>query len=258
MCVLYAFMRRTDDLSDDPTLDVTARSVLLEQWQSSLAAALRGEDISCSILPAMADVAIRRQLPHEYLHEAIRGVQGDLVSRTFETFPELEHYCYQVAGVVGLSCLSIWGYEGEEPRELATACGTAFQLTNILRDLKEDAGNGRIYLPQQELREFSYTPADLLAGNQGDAFRELMQFQVQRAWSYYDQALPLRHRLSPDGKRIFVGLFNLYSSLLKQIERANYDVYSRRIRVPFWTKANIALNCLLRREPVISPEPLAK
>lgn len=246
MCVLYAFMRRTDDLGDDPRVDIATRTKQLDQWQRDLRSALNGDYVGCRILPALADVAFKRNIPSAYLHEAIHGVQSDLTARSFETFNELEKYCYQVAGVVGLSCLHIWEFEGSEPRETAIACGTAFQLTNILRDLKEDALNGRIYLPREDLRRFGYSEEDLRQGRRDGRFRALMKFQVQRAWTYYDQALPLRHRLSPEGRRIFIGLFELYSSLLKQIEQENYDVFSRRIRVSFWKKASIAMRCLLR------------
>ncbi|WP_437194347.1 phytoene/squalene synthase family protein [Planctomicrobium sp. SH527] len=244
MCVLYAFMRRTDDLSDDPQVPVPVRIEQLARWQQELGAALHGEFVASRELTALADVAMRRQIPEAYLFEAINGVRSDLQPRTFETFAELEHYCYQVAGVVGLSCLRIWGYEDSEPRESAIACGTAFQLTNILRDLGEDAANGRIYLPADELSRFGYSSEELKAGVRNAAFHDLMKFQVERAWSYYDAAIPLRHRLSPEGRKIYRGLFELYSSLLEQIERADYDVFSRRIRLSFWKKARIAARCL--------------
>ncbi|SFI44037.1 phytoene/squalene synthase family protein [Planctomicrobium piriforme] len=258
MCVLYAFMRRTDDLGDDARVPPEMRADLLHNWQSELTAALNGEYVPSRILPALADVALRREIPSEYLQEAVRGVQSDLQPHTVETFADLEHYCYQVAGVVGLCCLRIWGYRGDEPREPALACGTAFQLTNILRDLREDAQNGRVYLPREDLERFGYSKEDLLAGRYNTPFRELMQFQVERAWTYYDAALPLRHHLSPEGRRIFVNLFDLYRSLLERIERADYDVLSHRIRLSYWKKAEIVLRCLLRLDGSRQEFPLPR
>jgi phytoene synthase len=245
MCVLYAFMRHTDDLADDESLAIGGRLELLQAWQRDLTAALNGEYVPGRVLPALADVALRKNIPAEYLLEAVHGVRSDLQPVEFESFPQLEHYCYQVAGVVGLCCLRIWGFEGPEPREPAIACGTAFQLTNILRDLAEDAGRGRIYLPGEDLRQFGYSASDLHARVFNPQFRALMEFETARAWNFYDAALPLRHQLSPSGQRIFRGLFDLYSGLLEQIERANFDIFSRRIRISRWKKAAVAIRCLI-------------
>lgn len=247
MCVLYAFMRHTDDVSDQEDLPLADRRERLLQWRLELAAALAGQVTSSPILPALTDVVQRQQIPHEYLKEVLNGVEGDLTPRTFQTFAELEQYCYQVAGVVGLCCLKIWGYHGPEPREPAIACGTAFQLTNILRDLKEDAQRGRLYLPQSELQTFGYTLNDLHSGHSGQAFQELMNFQVDRARSFYSQALPLQEQLSPPGRRIFLTFFDLYESLLSEIERANFDVLSQRIQLSRWKKIRVMLHCALRR-----------
>jgi len=252
MCVLYAFMRNTDDLGDDARLPVERRRQLLTNWNDDLTRACQGSYVPCRILPAVSDLVLKREIPLDDLRETIRGVQADLTPRTFETFADLESYCYQVAGVVGLSCLRIWGFQGPEPRESAIACGTAFQLTNILRDLKEDASHDRFYLPRQELERFGFSRADLQQGRRDGAFRELMRFQVQRAWGFYDQALPLAEVLSPEGRRIYLGLFDLYSSLLRQIEQANYDVYRKRIRIPLWKKARVALCCLLMWDPPVN------
>jgi len=249
MCVLYAFMRRTDDLSDQENIPVPVRIEQLQQWQSDLQSALAGQTVSEPILIAMGDVVQRREIPPAYLLEVIHGVQGDLSPRTFQTFPELEHYCYQVAGVVGLCCLKIWGYRGSEPLPAALACGTAFQLTNVLRDLKEDVQRGRIYLPHQELQDYGYLPEELRQGVTNSRFRDLMRFQVDRAWSYYRDAFPLHEELSVPGRRIFLAFFDLYTSLLREIEKADFDVFSRRIHLSRWKKARVVMSCLFRLEP---------
>lgn len=258
MCVLYAFMRKTDDLSDQPGISLGERLLLLKQWNVALQEALSGQGSDDPVLQAMADVAQRREIPAAYLFEVIDGVSGDLTPRQFETFPELEHYCYQVAGVVGLCCLKIWGLQRTNPHPAAIACGTAFQLTNILRDLKEDAERNRLYLPQDEMQACRYSPEDLRAGIRNAAFRELMQFQVQRAWSFYQQAAPLAKELAPPGRRVFLAFFDVYSQLLREIEKVNYDVLSRRVHLSPWKKTRVILSCLLRLEPRLAALPPAR
>jgi phytoene synthase len=261
MCALDAFMRQTDDLCDDPRLDPEIRRQQLAEWREELAAALDGQYSASRLLPALADVALRREIPSEYLYEVIAGVAGDLAPRTFASFPELEHYCYQVAGVVGLCCLHIWGYRAEEPRDEALACGTAFQLTNILRDLGEDARAGRVYLPQDELAAVGYSSEDLAAGVRNDAFTRLLQQQLERAWTYYDRALPLRHRLHADGRRVFSAFFDLYSTLLEQIEKSPGEVLTRPVRLSRWKKGSVLLRCLLRLDawlPPATPRPASE
>jgi len=255
MCVLYAFMRKTDDLSDQPGVPLPERHLLLSRWRGDLQQALAGNEAADPILRAMADVADKREIPASHLFEVIDGVAGDLTPRTFETFSELEHYCYQVAGVVGLCCLKIWGCHTAGPHPAAIACGTAFQLTNILRDLREDAERGRLYLPREEMTAFDYSAEDLQAGAFTEAFRDLMAFQVKRAWTFYQQAFPLARELTPPGRRIFLAFFDVYSQLLREIEKARFDVLSQRIHLSRWKKTRVVLSCLLRLEPKMIPLP---
>jgi phytoene synthase len=246
MCVLYAFMRQTDDLGDNTSLSIAERQTNLDCWRDELSSALRGEYAASRCLPALSDVVLKRSIPQVYLYEVIRGVQGDLSPRRFRTKAELELYCFQVAGAVGLCCLRIWGFRGHEPRDAAIACGNAFQLTNILRDLQEDSAAGRVYLPAEDLARFGYSEESLRAGTRSSAFHQLMKFEVKQAWNYYDQALPLRNVLSPPGQRIFLAFMDLYSSLLTQIEKADYDVFTSRIRLSRWKKLSVGLRCLFR------------
>lgn len=246
MCVLYAFMRHTDDLGDREDLSIDQRRALLKQWRTDVQSALAGGDGAHPLLPALGDVVQKCQIPEEHLQEVISGVESDLDLETFSTFEQLEKYCYQVAGVVGLCCLKIWGYRNDEAIPAAIACGTAFQLTNILRDLREDAGRGRVYLPQEELARFGVSFDQIRSGEVTPEFRELMRLQVARAWDFYHRAAPLYHDLSSSGQRIFVAFCEVYSSLLKEIERADYDVLTRRISLARLKKGWIALRCLLR------------
>lgn len=232
-CVLYAYMRHTDDLGDDQALTSVERRTLLADWRRELDRALSGG--ACTgIFPALADVADRHGIPGEFLREVIAGVESDLEPKTIETRTELEHYCYQVAGVVGLCCIRIWGYSGIDAEKRALHCGMAFQLTNILRDLSEDAKAGRIYLPAEDLRRFRCTADDLRTG--GEALRGLIRYEAEWAREHYIQAQTLRQNLTPPGRRIFSAMLGIYGGLLNEIERRRYDVFSRRVDLPAWRK----------------------
>jgi phytoene synthase len=244
MCVLYAFMRHTDDLGDREDISTDERATLLHHWRQRLNRAVEGESVDDPILPALADMIRRRGVPAEYLHEVVSGVESDLTPRRFESFADLEGYCYQVAGAVGLCCIHIWGFDNPRASALAIECGLAFQLTNILRDLGEDAAAGRIYLPREDLDHFGYSPADIEAGVIDERFRGLMRFQVARARSHYEVAAELCDYLGRRGRRAFSAMFRIYRALLEEIERRGFDVYSRRVRLSAPRKLTIALSSL--------------
>lgn len=247
MCVLYAYMRHTDDLGDSEERSMAERRTALASWRTSLDAALAGQPGQSRILPALADVAARHGVPAEYLRDVITGVESDLAPRSFRSFADLSHYCYQVAGAVGLCCIHIWGFRDERARERAIDCGLAFQLTNILRDLAEDARMGRVYLPQDELDRFGYSVTDLRNGVRDERFRALMQFQVARAHDYYTRGAELHDYLTPTGRTILSTMFRIYSALLREIEKRDYDVFTRRIKVSSPRKLAIAWTSLLGR-----------
>ncbi len=248
MCVLYAFMRITDDIGDDETLSLDQRRENLASWKESLQQATREGTSDDLILHAMLDVARRKEIPESYLLEVIDGVEADLAPREFQTFEELNGYCYKVAGVVGLCCLKIWGYDEDTPgvEQRAIDCGTAFQLTNILRDIAEDAHRERVYLPTEDLVRFGLTRSDVLAAAMTDSFRSLMLFQVEKAWGYYRNALPLLENVSVDGRIMLSGFLQAYSLLLKKIESRSYDVFSERIQLSRRRKLMIAGRSFLR------------
>ena len=161
----------------------------------------------------------------------IAGVASDLEPRQIGAFDELYQYCYQVASVVGLTIIHIFGFDTRTALPLAEKCGIAFQLTNILRDVREDAERGRIYLPREDLRRFGVSPEDFAAGKRTEAFVRLMRFEAARAKSYYEQSLPLLDLVHPRSRPSLWALITIYSRLLERIEETGYDVLSRRVRL---------------------------
>ncbi len=246
MCALYAFMRVTDDLGDDESRSPTQRKAALRSWRGELETVLAGERASHPVAAAIADVQRRHQIPPDDLCAVITGVEADLQPGGFETFAELSDYCYHVAGAVGLCCIHVWGFHDPVAKERAVDCGLAFQLTNILRDLQEDAQAGRVYLPREDLRRFGYSADDLRNGVRDDRFRALMRFQIERARSYYERGSALHPLLAPPGRPILAAMFAIYGRLLRQIERRDYDVFSQRIKLPARIKLTVAAKHILR------------
>ena len=239
MCAIYAFMRFSDDLSDDDTAD-ESRKARMSRWREALDRVFEGEYGDSLILPAFHDVTRRYEIPRRFFHELIDGTEMDLTTTRYETFDELYKYCYRVASVVGFVCIHVWGFEGGESAYApAEACGIAFQLTNILRDVKEDAGRGRIYLPQEDLKRFGCREESLLAPHADSAFVRMMEFEVSRAREHYEKARPLIHLLSPDGKAAFTVMYRIYQGLLDRIQAGGYDVLRRRARLSSLRKVGI-------------------
>lgn len=241
MCAIYAFMRYCDDLSDEPG----ANQAAIDRWRAELDDALEGRFSGHPVWPAFHHAVRRFGIPHEYFHEMIEGVASDLEPRELETFDQLYRYCYQVASVVGLTIIHVFGFDTRRALPLAEKCGVAFQLTNILRDIREDAGLGRIYLPAEDLRRFGVTVEDLRAGRRTEAFFELMRFEGARARSYYNESLPLLDLIHPRSRRSLWALITIYSRLLERMERAGYDVFSRRVRLSAAEKSWIVMRALV-------------
>lgn len=248
MCVLYAFMRLTDDIGDDERIPIDDRKQRLKSWRSELRDALAGAATDSPALPALADVVRRHNIPAEYLEEVVSGVESDLTPVRFETSADLDRYCYQVAGAVGLCCIHIWGFHDDRARDAAIDCGRAFQLTNILRDLKEDAENGRVYLPQDELERFDCSAADFIGSGPNERVASLIQFQVDRARIDYGKAAALDNYLAPPGRSILSAMLRIYGRLLSEIERRRYDVFSQRIEISSTRKLAIAISSAAGRK----------
>jgi phytoene synthase len=247
MCVIYAFMRHCDDLSDDPAMAGQAQARQnVASWRMQLDRALQGEIEDHPIWPAFHQTVQRYAIPPRYFHEMIDGILSDLEPRQMQTFEELYGYCYQVASVVGLTIIHIFGFRSSKALLLAEKCGVAFQLTNILRDVREDAGMGRIYLPLEDLTRFQVPVEQLLSGKEDVPFRELMRFEAKRARAYYDESAPLSELIEPRSRRSLWALRQIYSRLLTKIEDANYSVLSRRIQVPTRTKIALLLRAFLK------------
>ena len=238
MCAMYAFMRYCDDLSDEPG----ATTAPIERWRADLTEALAGHKPSSGdIWEAFMDTVQRYRIPHQYFYEMIDGVLSDLEPRRIQTFDELYRYCYQVASVVGLTIIHIFGFESPDALKLAEKCGIAFQLTNILRDVREDQENQRVYIPAEDVRKFG---ADLARHDEN--FVHLMSFEAQRARAYYDESRPLIGLVHARSRASLWALIEIYRRLLARIERSNFDVLSRRIRVPTWEKLAILAGAALR------------
>jgi phytoene synthase len=173
----------------------------------------------------------RFQIPHECLFAILDGVAMDLVPRRYANWGELQTYCYHVAGAVGLACLAIWGGDVPEARHAAIRCGEAFQLTNILRDVREDAARGRVYVPQDALAECGVGESDLNASAPTDRLRKLVLGQVAVARAAFVDAAELTRWIPPDCRAVFVAMWRTYRALLGEIERREGDVFSRRVRL---------------------------
>lgn len=243
MCAIYAFMRYCDDLSDAE--GIGDRAAAIARWREDLKSALTGTTPDHPLWPAFADSVRRYKIPHEYFHEMIEGVSSDLCPRALGTFAELYDYCYHVASVVGLTVIHIFGFEKPEALTLAEKCGVAFQLTNILRDVREDALNGRVYLPAEDLARFNVSVYELTGAETTPALRALLEFQGQRAREYYREAAPLVGLIHASSRGSLRALIGIYRRLLERIEASGYDVLSKRIRVPTREKIWIAAKSVL-------------
>lgn len=243
ICAMYAFMRYCDDLSDD----LAASPAQMNQWREDLSEALQGRFTPHPVWPAFYDAVQRYDIPHRYFFDMIDGVSSDLAPQSMATFDDLYRYCYRVASVVGLTIIHIFGFSSDEAPLLAEKCGIAFQITNILRDVKEDVAMGRVYLPAEDLARFGVSAADLGAPIPGDSFRELMHFEATRAREYYVSAQPLVGIVDASSRSSLWALIEIYTRLLDRIEAANYDVLSRRIGVPAWEKSWIVFRGLATR-----------
>jgi phytoene synthase len=243
MCAIYAFMRYCDDLSDAE--GVSDRAGAIARWQADLDSALAGNAPENPVWPAFSDAVARYRVPHEYFRDMIRGVSSDLEPRHIQTFQELYDYCYHVASVVGLTIIHIFGFNDPRALVLAERCGVAFQLTNILRDVREDAEHGRVYLPAEDLKRFGVDPMELAANALSPALRNLLAFEAERARAYYREAQPLTNLVDSGSRASLKALIGIYSRLLERISNSGYEVLRERVRVPAWEKIWILARCAI-------------
>jgi phytoene synthase len=240
---IYVWCRRTDELVDGPQAKLTTPETL-DLWEQQLESVFAGQPIDDPDV-ALVDTLKRFPMDIQPFRDMIAGQRMDLYRSRYETFEELKLYCYRVAGTVGLMSSAVLGVDtgyGNAPwyrdrpiylpEQEAIALGIANQLTNILRDVGEDAGRGRIYLPLEDLESFKYSERDLFAGVINERWRKLMDFQIQRARKYYQQAEIGIRTLNPDSRWPVWSALMLYQGILDVIERNQYDVFTRRAFVP--------------------------
>jgi phytoene synthase len=249
ICAIYAFMRRADDLADDEILPREERLRHLEEWLTAWRNVCQGADTADPVFLAVRDATQRFAIPLSLLDELIAGIKMDLqpaasdTPETYATFADLYGYCYRVASVVGLVCIRIFGYQDRSAEKLAEETGVAFQLTNILRDVAEDAGRNRVYLPLEDLKAHGVSLDSLLHRASGAPptanERALLADIGRRAEGYYRSARMLLPLIDRESRPAMWVLVSIYHRLLKRIRRADYDVFSRRASLPLAQKLGI-------------------
>ena len=249
ICAVYAFMRQADDLADDESLSRDERRRRLDAWLAAWREAAAGAATDDPVFVAVRDATSRFQIPLALLDELVEGVTMDLsragngAPDTYATFADLYRYCYLVASVVGLVCIRIFGYSDPRAEKLAEETGIAFQLTNILRDVAEDAGRRRVYLPLEDLAAHKISVHSLLHRAPGAPpvmnERSLLEEMAKRAEGYYASARELLPLIHPESRPALWVLVTIYHSLLKRIRAADYDVFTRKASVPLLQKLGI-------------------
>ena len=261
LCAVYAFMRRCDDITDDPKLSPAERRLQLETWLDALHRAQQGQPTDDAILLALTDAQRRYAIPAGLLDELAIGTAMDVeesdsspdasnvpgLSVHYKTFEELRAYCYRVASVVGLVCIHVFGYRDPAAEPLAERCGLAFQLTNIIRDVKEDAGIGRVYLPEEDLAKFGLSVSDVLASPDAARFRPLLALEADRAREFYAAGEELIPYIAEDSQPALWVLVTIYRSLLEKMAEKQYDVFSARVSLSTWEKLRILGRGFIKR-----------
>jgi phytoene synthase len=236
---VYAFCRTADDIVDQVT-PAAERLAAIDHWERALLAAYSGK-ADDRIMVALFDSVERFEIPLQPALDLLRGARLDITVRRYATYAELREYCYLVASTVGLLTSPILGYLAESALDYGVALGRAMQMTNILRDVGEDARMGRIYLPLEDMQQFGYTESSVFEEVVDDAFVALMRFQIDRVRRMYAEAEPGVALLAPESRYTVRLALTLYRSILNAIESNGYDVYTKRAYVPFRSKMLAAM-----------------
>jgi phytoene synthase len=239
ICALYAFSRLADDISDDQADAEKARANTRE-WRAMFDRALAGDTTAHPILPAVADTMRRYAIPPVYMHELLAGTEMDSDKNRYQTWDETYLYCYRVASVIGMMTIHVFGFSDPKAIPLAEKTGIAFQMTNILRDLAEDAGRDRIYLPLEDLRANNVSEAELLASKDSPKLRQLVKMELERTKKYYESGRELVPLIVPESRNALGSLVAIYQRLLLEIERRDYDVWSERVSLSTAEKFKLA------------------
>jgi squalene synthase HpnC/squalene synthase HpnD len=247
LAALYAFMRLVDDVSDEEK-GLLAKQRGLAKWRAALDEAATGHSQvfdgtavkplpsealygEAEVLPALVDTMHRYKMPARYLHDLISGAEMDLTVRTYPTFDRLREYCYRVAGTVGLTCTHVFGFRDARALDLAEKLGLAFQLTNIIRDVHEDHKLGRVYLPEEDLARYGVSSEDFGRTEPTLGIRELLRFEAERAWQFYEEGSALLGLIDADSRGALWLLVHTYSALLGRIESLDFAVFGERVRL---------------------------
>jgi squalene synthase HpnC len=238
LAALYAFMRLVDDVADEGD-DLNAKQRGLAKWRAALDEAVTSPSQSAAswplgaagVLPALVDTMRRYEMPARYLHDLISGAEMDLTVQTYPTFDRLREYCYRVAGTVGLTCTHVFGFHDPRALDLAEKLGIAFQLTNIIRDVHDDHTLGRAYLPGEDLERYGVSTEDLGRSEATLGVRELLRFEADRAWQFYEEGAELLGLIDPESRAALWLLTHTYSALLARIEALDFAVFGERVRL---------------------------
>jgi 15-cis-phytoene synthase len=261
LSAVYAFMRHADDISDESGVDPQIKRQKLTEWLDSAKAVFAGKATDDPVLMALGDAQKKFKIPPELFEKLVYGTSLDLdippasaeaPAILCETFEDLKQYCYYVASVVGLVCIKIFGYQDTKAEFLAEDCGLAFQLTNIIRDIKEDASMGRIYIPAEDLVRSKLTAANFTSSTLQDPaqvqqLRPALEYEADRARKYYESAKWLMELIDEDSRAALWVLVEIYSRLLKKITDRNYDVLTDRVRLTLWEKLKVLSRGFLLR-----------
>lgn len=245
MCALYAFCREVDDVADDESSPVDERRKRLDEWRSDLKKIYDGNEPSIEVNRELKEIINKYKLPYFLFDELLKGVGMDLEIKRYNTFDELDLYCYRVASVVGLLSLEIFGYTEQKTKEFAIHLGKALQFTNILRDVRNDAARGRIYIPLEEMKRFGVSEEEILNGVYSERFRKLAESIAERAKNHFRQA---RKTLPTEDKNSMIAaelMGEIYWHLLKKIENQGFNVLGEnKIRLGKLKKILIALRAI--------------
>jgi phytoene synthase len=240
MNTVYAFCRQTDDIIDEGNDPDDLKYEKLHKWRIEFEKAFSGNS-EYLLLNKLANTISKFNIPLEPFFELIKGMEMDLQRKRYLTFDDLTLYCYRVASTVGLMCIEIFGYKNKSAKDFAVDLGIALQLTNILRDVKKDAKNGRVYLPQEDLKKFYYPEIEIYSNAYNLNFINLMQYEVERAKRYFEKAT---EELDLDDKPAMFAaraMQHIYYKLLRKITDAKFDVYNNNIRVTNFEKIGISV-----------------
>jgi len=240
MNTVYAFCRQTDDIVDEGNDPASLKYEKLRKWRIELEKSFSGHS-EYLILNKLSSTIQKFNIPLEPFFELLKGMEMDLQKNRYLTFDDLQLYCYRVASTVGLMCVEIFGYKHASTRDFAINLGIALQLTNILRDIKKDAENGRIYLPQEDLKKFNYNENDILNQTYNSNFTEMMKYESDRAKEYFDKATASLN--IEDKAEMFAAraMQHIYCKMLGKIVDVDYDVYNNNIKVSTFQKVGISV-----------------